>query len=86
MFSSQHSLYWRVSNEQFLKKKSDYRFVMQYTKIEKQDGNRVLLFPYRKKSNNALLTQRVIRGKGHTAVNIRLLMDQLKWDHQQRVI
>lgn len=59
---------------------------MQYTKTEKQDGNKVLLLPYRKKSNNALLTRRVIRGKGYNAVNIRLLMDQLKWDHQQRVI
>ena len=86
MFSSQHSLYWRVSNEHFLKKKSDFRFVTQYTKTEKQNGNRVLLFPYRKKSHNDLLTQRVIWGKGYTAVNVRLLMDQLKWDHQQQVI
>ena len=46
---------------------------MHYTKIEQQKGDRILLSLYSKKSNAALLTQKVIWGEGYTAINTQFL-------------
>ena len=46
---------------------------MHYTKIEQQKGDRILLSLYSKKSNAALLTQKVIWDEGYTAINTQFL-------------